>query len=276
VRCALFFETVAVLQFWLSGLRAGLRGKSIHSVLLMGLFLIFVAYLSGSFSPRHPRTVALDIGLSGVRITLVLLNLFWIQELLAKEIDRKSVLFSLTYPVSRQSYLIGRYLSVLTMSALATAVFGLALVIAVALSGGAYQQEFPVGLGVPLVATLAGQFVDVSVVAAFALLVSTASSMAVMSVGAGLAFAVAGKALGATIDYLAAGADNDQELVATYAPVIDVIRWLLPDLSRLDWRTWPLYGALPEAVTASLAMAGAYATIMLALASWTIRRREFS
>lgn len=265
-----------MLQFWISGLRAGLRGKSIHSVVLMGLFLIFVAYLSGSFSPRHPRTVALDIGLSGVRITLVLLNIFWIQELLAKEIDRKSVWFSLTYPVSRWSYLLGRYLSVLTMSALASVIFGLALVIAVALSGGEYQQEFPVHLGLPLIATLVGQFVDVSVVAAFALLISTVSSTAVMSVGTGLAFAVAGKALGATVDYLTAGADNDQKLVATYGPVIDGIRWVLPDLSRLDWRNWPLYGAPPDAVIASVAMAGAYVIILLGLAAWTMQRREFS
>lgn len=267
-----------MLQFWISGLRAGLRGKSIYSVLLMGVALLFVAYLSGSFSPRQPRTVALDMGLSGVRITLVLLNLFWIQELLAKEIDRKSVLFSLTYPVSRPAYLLGRYLSVLTMSALATVVFGLALLIAVTLSGGGYQQDFPVNLGLPLVATLAGQLVDVSVVAAFALCISTVSSVPVMSIATGLAFALGGKALGATMDYLGAGADNDQQLVATYGPLIEGIRWVLPDLSRLDWRNWPMYGAPlhSDAVTASLAMAGTYALIMLGLASWAIRRREFS
>ena len=67
-------------------------------MLVLGFLLVGVAYLSAGFSPRHPRTVALDIGLSGIRVTLVLLSLFWVQELLAKEVERKTVLHSLAYP----------------------------------------------------------------------------------------------------------------------------------------------------------------------------------
>jgi hypothetical protein len=51
--------------------------------------LIGIAYLSGYFSPRQPQTVALDVGFSGIRFSLVLLNLFWVQELVAREIDRR-------------------------------------------------------------------------------------------------------------------------------------------------------------------------------------------
>lgn len=267
-----------MFHFWLSGLRAGIRGKSFLAVFVLGLFLIFVAYLSGSFSPRQPRTVALDIGLTGSRITLVLLNLMWIQELIAREIDRKSILFSLTYPVSRNAYLLGRYLAVLTMSLLATITLGLCLLIAVYWAGSHYLQEYLVNLGIPFVVALGGQFVDVAVVAAFALWVSTVSTVPVMSVATGLAFAIGGKALGATIAYLVAGADGDQNLVGTFGPLIDTVRWLLPDLSRLDWRDWPLYGVRIEFGTmfAALTMAGAYAVVMLTLAARAVQRREFS
>lgn len=267
-----------MLYFWLSGLRAAIRGKSFLAIFVLGLFLVFVAYLSGSFSPRQPRTVALDIGLSGSRMTLVLLNLMWIQELVAREIDRKSILFSLTYPVSRNAYLFGRYLAVLTMSFLATLALGLCLLIAVYLAGSHYLQEYLVNLGLPFVMTLFGQWVDVAVVAAFALWISSISTVPVMSVAIGLAFAIGGKALGATIAYLVAGADGDHKLVSTFGPLIDVIRWLLPDLSRLDWRDWPLYGVALELATqlAALAMAGGYIVVMLALTARAIRRREFS
>jgi len=273
-----FFGATELLQFWISGLRAGIRGRSFLTVFVLGIFLIFVAYLSGSFSPRQPRTVALDIGLSGVRVTLVLLNIFWIQELLANEIARKSVLFSLTYPVSRTAYFLGRYLSVLAMSALATLTFGLALLIAVNLSGGYYQQDFPVQLGLPLWLALAGQFVDVAVVAAFAMFISSISSSPMMSIAAGFAFAIGGKALGATLDYLAAGADGDQKLVGTFGPLLEAIRWVLPDLSRLDWRDWPMYGVQPDtkAMVAALFMALAYVTIILGMTARTVAKREFS
>jgi hypothetical protein len=48
-----------------------------------------VAYLSASFSPRQPQTVALDVGLSGLRFSLVLFALFWVQELVGREIESR-------------------------------------------------------------------------------------------------------------------------------------------------------------------------------------------
>lgn len=267
-----------MVHFWISGLRAGLRGKSFLAVFALGLFLIFVAYLSASFSPRQPKTVALDIGLSGVRITLVLLSVMWIQELMAREIDRKSILFSLTYPIRRHSYLLGRYFAVLTLATLATMVLGLCLLLVVLVAGGMYQQDFPVDLGLPLAVALVGVLADIAVVAAFAVWVSTVSTVAVMPLAMGIAFAISGKALGATIDYLAAGADGDQKILGVYDPIISAVRWILPDLSRLDWRDWPMYGVAPEwtFVAAALGMAAAYATVMLVLATMALERREFS
>ena len=66
-------------QFMLSAGRAGLRSRSIQAILILGALLVGVAYLAASFSPRQPQTVALDVGLSGLRVTLVLFSLFWVQ-----------------------------------------------------------------------------------------------------------------------------------------------------------------------------------------------------
>ena len=82
-------------QFILSGLLSGLRGRSFQAVFALGLALIGLAYLSGFLSPRQPQTVALDVGLSGLRFSLVLLNLFWVQDLVAREIDRRTIVVSL-------------------------------------------------------------------------------------------------------------------------------------------------------------------------------------
>lgn len=84
-------------HFFLSAWRAGLRSRSVQGVLVLGIVLMGVAYLSASFSPRQPRTVALDVGLSGLRVSLILFSLFWVQELVGREIERRSVLFALTY-----------------------------------------------------------------------------------------------------------------------------------------------------------------------------------
>lgn len=263
-------------QFMLSAGRAGLRSRSIHAILILGALLVGVAYLSASFSPRQPQTVALDVGLSGLRITLILFSLFWVQELVAREIDRRTVLFPLTYPVARGHYIVGRYLGVLGLIALAAVLLGMLLWTVVLLLGKGYQQGFAIAAGLPYWSTVAGLWVDAAVVTAFALWVASLSTVPMLPLALGLAFAVGGKSLGAVAEYLAKGADGD-EAVMRFAPIIDAIQWVLPDLSRLDWRVWPMYGLAPDgqSVGLGLAMALSYAVLLLTLAVMTFTRREF-
>lgn len=267
-----------MFEFVVSGFRAGIRGRSFQAVFLLGLALIGVAYLSGSFSPRQPHTVALDIGLSGLRFSLILLNIFWIQELVAREVERKTILFSLAYPVSRAHFLLGRLLAVIGLSTLAAVILALLLLATVLATGGGFSQEYPVQLGIPYVATIGGLILDATVVASFALCISTFSTVAILPLVLGAAFAVGGKALGATAGYLAAGADGDVAMVARFGRFLDLAQWLLPDLSRLDWRDWPLYGLFSgtDVMLWSVLMALAYIAMLSSLAVWFFLRREFS
>lgn len=265
-------------QFFISGMRSGLRGKSFHAVIVFGLTLLAVAYLSSSFSPRQPMTVALDVGLSGVRITLVLMVLFWVQELVVREIDRKSILFSLAYPVSRPDYLLGRYFSIIALAGLAMLLLGLCLSMAVILGGSHYQQEYPVVLGAPYWISLLAVLLDVAVVAAFALFIAMVTTSPIMPLAVGAGFAVASRALGATMSYLGAGADGDLAMVERFGRLTEVMLYVLPDLSRLDWRDWPMYGLAPDTPGAvwAVVMASAYIVFLLSLAAFTFCRREFS
>jgi hypothetical protein len=92
----------------------------------------------------------------------------------------------------------------------------------------------------------------------------------------GLGFAIAGKTLGAVLDYLARGADGD-ERVLNMSPLLEGMQWLLPDLSRLDWRSWALYGVQPtgDALFWPVVMALSYVLILLALSVFVFSRREF-
>lgn len=265
-----------MLTFLLSAWRAGLRNRSIQGVLVIGLLLMGVAYLSAAFAPREPKTVALDVGLSGLRFSLVLFALFWVQELVGREIDRRTVLFALTYPVGRSHYIIGRYLGIVGLIALASVLLGMLLWGVVLYAGGTYDQAYPVAPGGPYWLTVAGITVDAAVVAAFALWIASLSTVPMLPLLLGLAFATAGKALGAAAEYLARGADGDLELMQM-SPIIDAIQWVLPDLSRLDWRTWPMYGIEPtlSAVIWSLVLAASYVGILLSLAVMAFGRREF-
>lgn len=262
-----------ILTAWLSGL----RGRSIHAVFAFGLLLLGVAYLAGSFSLRQPDTVVLDVGLSGLRFSLVLLVLFWVQDLVTEEIDRRSVFFVLTYPIPRGVYVVGRYLGILTLLSTALLIDGLLLWILVMTESTGYQQQFAVDLGLPYWATLFGLWLDVAVVAAVALCLAVLSTVRLLPLAVGLMFAVAAKSIGPVMDYLASSAEGDTPLAHRYQPILEVAQWIVPDLSRLDWRVWPMYGVVPDAAALgwSMAMAAAYVVVLVALAVRALATREF-
>jgi Cu-processing system permease protein len=265
-----------MLSFLFSTRRVGVRSRSIQAILTLGVLLVGVAFLAAFFSPRQPITVAMDVGFSVVRVSLVLFALFWIQELVGQEIVRRNVIFALTYPVPRSHYLLGRYLGVTGLLALAALLLGMLLWLVVMNAGGGYDGGFATIPGVSFWVTVAGLWVDAAVVAAFALWIASLSTVPMLPLALGLAFAIAGKTLGAVMEYLALGAEGDTN-VMRLAPLVDAIGWILPDLSRLDWRVWPMYGAIPDTSTlmGGLLLAVTYGGVMVALAIVAFSRREF-
>lgn len=264
-------------QFFYNTWISGLRSRSLQAVFVLGLLLVGVAYLSSFFSARQPMTVALDVGLSMTRFSLVMLALFWVHEQVGREIDRRTVLFTITFPIPRQDYLLGRFFGILALLGVAVVILGLLLLAVVIFAAGSYQQQFEVALGGPYWASLFGIWLDAAVVTSFAFWIAALSTVPLLPLALGVAFAIAGRSFGAVRDYLAQGADGDRDLTNTFGPLIEVIQWVLPDLSRLDWRLWPMYAqpAALEPMLLGCLMALAYIVIMMGLAIRVFSRREF-
>lgn len=264
--------------FFLASWRAGFRSRALLGSALLGVGVVLTAYLAASFSMRQLQTVTLDVGLSGLRFCLVLISITLVQDLVAREIERRSIIFSICYPTSRADYLLGRFFGVVALSFVSLLILALLLLCAALFVGQGYEQQFGVLLALPFWVTVLGVWLDSLVVAAFALLICCVSTVSVLPLAAGLVFAVAGKALGPLVEYIAEGANGQPELAAAYQPMLAVAEWLIPDLSRLDWRVWPMYGLQPDPMTVllSIAMALGYAGAMLAFAVGIFARREFS
>lgn len=265
-----------MFEYFLSSWRSGLRSRGFFAILLLGVLLMGVAILASAFSPRQPATVAMDVGLSGVRFCLVIFGLYWVQELVAKEISQRTVVFALAFPVSRPTYLAGRFGGMVALLAMSAVFLGILLRIAVQIAGANYDQSFPVSAGGALALSIFGLWVDAVVVTSFAFLIASLATVEMLPLVLGLAFAVAGKGLGATVEYLLRGADGDVGLTDRYLPLIEIVQWVIPDLSRLDWRSFPMYGTeiSPDYMMTAVAAAVGYTLLALSLAAAAFERRE--
>lgn len=260
----------------LAGLRLGLRARALRALFALGVLLIGAAFLSGAFSLRQPVVVALDVGLSGLRLLGVLLVLFWVQEAFVKDLERRTITLALSYPSPRSAYVLGRFAGVMLLVFLAVLIWGALLFVMARYSAWGYADSSQPVFGAGYVATLAGICLDLATIGAVVLCLASVSRTPLLPFLAGGAFALAARSFGPVLDYLSLSADADPLMKSHFLPLLDWVRWLLPDLSRLDWRDWVLYGMPPSAneMLGGALIALGYFVLALALAVWVYARRE--
>ena len=236
------------------------------------------ALLSAQFSGRQPATVAMDIGLSVIRLLLPLILVLLTQEVLSREADRRYFLNTLSYPHPRHALLLGRALAVAALTLGLLAVMACALATLVWLTGQGYAQSTPVALGKNYLITIGFIGLDLLVLTAVATLLAVVATTPSFVLIGTFGFMLVARSFGAIVDLLTRDASviGDAE---SYRSGVNLLSYLLPDLGALDVRMIALYGKLellpadwPWLVLSSLA----YTVGLLALAVWALQRKRFA
>lgn len=258
-------------------MRVGLRSSGFKALAFVSLLVIGAAVLASSFSGRQPVTVGVDVGLSGIRFVSLLLALFWVQDLLAKDIERKTLYFMLAYPYSRAQFLLARFFALALLAVLPVVLLGGLLLLAIYLMGD-YQQLSPIAQDGRYALALLGIWLDLLVVIAFAVLICTISTTPFLPLLLGMAFALSARGLGPAFDYLRSEGLANPTQGRIIQGVLEYAYLVLPDLSRLDWRPYTLYGLPVDVSAVGLAslMGLAYVGVMLLAAVLLFQRRDLT
>lgn len=261
-----------------SGIRLACRARFLELAGGVLLVVVLAAWMAAEFSGRQPATVAMDVGLSVLRLLLPLVAVLMAQELLSREFDRRYFLSSLTYPRPRRGLLLGRFVAVWFLVLGLLVACGLALEVSVQLIGADYNQSTPVALGAPYVATLGFVALDLLVLTSMAtFLAMVASTPSFVLIGT-FGFMLVARSFAAIIALLT----RDATLVGdaqTYRSGIGLLGYLLPDLGSLDMRMLALYGKwefLPADWAWLVLSSVGYAIGLLALAAWALDRKRFA
>ncbi len=240
--------------------------------------VIFAALLSAQFSGRQPATVALDSGLSFIRLLLPLILALTTQELLSREFDRRYYLNTLPYPYPRHKFLLGRFISILAIMLGVLSLLTGALALLVWQIDQDYAQTTPVALDVHYLVTAAFIGIDMMVLTSVATLLATASSTPSFVFIGTFGFMLVARSFGAIVELLTHNATVVAD-TASYRSGIGLLSYLLPDLGALDVRMVALYGKMellpadwPWLVLSSLI----YTVGLLCLAVWALNRKRFA
>ena len=255
----------------LNTFRESIRDKILYNIGFLAIALTLFSIVLGEWSVFDRAYVIKSTTLSVMSLSGLLISIFVGISLVQKEIQRRTVLTLLSKPISRASFIVGKY-------------FGLLAVVAVhlmLLTAIYYVMLFLTGSdpSLSLLTAIYLIFCEMAVVIAVALLFSSFSSTvlsALFTLGAYFAGHLSDQLLEQVRFATRMGELNGTSSMF-FQKAAEVIHAIFPGLYRYNVTTYVVHGvALPDMyVFWNSIYALGYIGVFLAIASWWFSRRDF-
>jgi len=255
--------------------KESVRDKVLYNLVFFAVMLIAASYLLSQLTAGQDIKIIKDLGLFAMSLFGLFIAVFIGVGLVSKEVEKRSIYSLLTKPISRQQFVVGKYLGLLltlvvNLSIMAVAYY--AVLGAVAWFDGAWYRPH---WGAPavdpaLVEAMAMIFLQLAIVTALALFFSTFSSP---MLAAALTFGLY------AVGHFNADLRNFEAVVDS-KPVIYAARalyYLLPNLAPLDIKNEVVH-AVPVSASYLLlntAYSFVYIGILISAATFIFMRRDF-
>lgn len=266
--------SLAVITF-----KEGIRNRSLFGIALLALFLFGLNVAVAGFFMRDIGKVTVDMNLSALSLSGLLLVFFVGVNLMAKDIDRKTIHLVLSKPISRIEYIWGKYLGILFFVFSSLAILLALSSITVFFLHEAYTGYFGQFSWVVFFVAAFFVFVKIALLGAIVVFFSSITTNSFIT----LIFSVCAFIVGSTIEevlfYLRSSfAVQELTISASFRRFLDIVSYLAPNLSVFDLKTEAAHGLAIglDRICFSLVYAVIYVTILLLLASFFFCRREFN
>ncbi len=251
----------AIAAIALNTFREAIRDRILYLILAFALVLIAVSHFVSLLTVGSEVKIVKDLGLSAISFFGLLTAVFVGVSLVFKEIERRTGYTLLAQPVRRWQFVCGKYVGLSLVLGTSVVITGTAVLLAVALKG-----DSPAGL---LPAIVLG-FVELELVAAFAVLLSCFTNPILAAVGT-------------VATYVVGHLSWSFELLEKRVPdaagkaLCRGLHAVLPNLDRLNVKASAVPGvALPPGYFGAAIVYGVcYAVVVVILACLIFERREF-
>lgn len=259
--------------------KEGIRNRALFGIALLALFLLGLNIAVAGFFMRDIGKVTVDMNLSALSLAGLLLVFFVGINLMAKDIDRKTIHLVLSKPISRGEYIWGKFFGIQFFILAAMSMLAVFSCATVALLLQLYPDYFADFSWSIFLLACFFVFIKISVLSAIVVFFSSITTSSFIT----LIFSISSYIVGVTIEEVVFYLESEfaaQEVIIPDALkyFIDVVSYLLPNLAVFDFNLEAAHGLAVEAsrICLSLGYAGVYVSLLLLLASLIFARREFN
>lgn len=259
-----------IIQITLKGI---FRDRVFQGIMALAVLFLFIPS-AASLSMRQVTELSITLSLSLISFILLLLSVFLGATSIWKDMERRYTFSVLSLPISRSSYLLGRFFGLALFLLLTSAVLGSVAGLVIKASSGIYPSERPIVWGYLLLAVLFATLKYILLVAVALLLSTVSTSFFLPIFGTVCAFLSSGITQQVYEFVHSPAAAN--AVVPLFKPAVTMLYYLLPNLAGFDLKINAIYGIAPNMGGLGLTIAyfAAYTAMLLGGAALLFSRRE--
>lgn len=260
---------------FMTTLKGFIRDRLLQLLLVCALLIFLVVPALSLFSMRQVQELSVTLSLSAISIILLVLTVILGSSSVWRDLDRRYLMSVLGLPVSRTSYILGKFTGIVMFILIGCILLGLVATVVIALVSSHYPSEISVRWLHIWVAILMDGLKYV-LVAAVALLFSAVSTSFYLPFIATLVVYFCGSASQSVYEYITS--DYGKAMSAVTRGLISTIYYCIPNFAAFDFKIQAVY---PLSVPVQgLLFTGMYflmyTGILLMIAVWAFNRRELA
>lgn len=269
-----------IIAISLISYKEGLRHRVLYGVVVFALLLMASSILFSGLFMRDISKIILDLCLSAVNVGGLLIPFFLAVNLLAKDIERRTIFTILARPISRRQYIIGKYFGIVLLTGTVMAVLSGVTFLAVWMGKIVYGEVFFTTFSAGAVLTgIALSFLGLMVLNALVVLWCSITTSAFIATLLTLFSYLIGQTIDDVVRFLAVEIHTTGiEISNTVRYAVKAAQYLFPNLSAFDVKLQAAHGIMiPLTEIAFLSLYGAaYICTVLAVSLLIFNRRDFA
>jgi len=214
------------------------RDRIFQGIMALAVLFLFIPSIA-SLSMRQVTELTMTLSLSLISFIMLLLSVFLGATAIWKDIERRYTFSVLSLPISRTSYLWGRFLGIALFMLLTAVLLGIAAMIATKVASFGYPPSRPVVWNT-IIITILFDALKYIIVVAVAIMLSTVSSSFFLPVFGAISVFFAGTATQSVYDYLQTPSAQ-AEVPVFVCKAATAFYYLLPNLSGFDLKVNAIY-----------------------------------
>jgi Cu-processing system permease protein len=254
-------------------LRSAFRDRLLHVLSVVALILFLLVPAFSLFSMRQVQELSITLSLSAISFILLVIATLLGSSSIWRDIERRYTTSLLGLPLSRSTYVLGKFAGIAIVILLCSVLLGLVALAVIVIASAQYRSDIPV-IWLNIIFAILFDGIKYILVAALALLFSSFSTSFFLPFFSTIAIYLAGSASQEVYEYISG--DFGKTLLPISKVLIKGVYYLLPNFTAFNLKVQAIY-AIP------LSMGGLFFTfcyfivytgIVISLAVWVFSRRE--